>query len=951
MTSLLALFLALAAGGSGAAPPAPASISITGVPESVAAGSPVTFTVTVRDEAGVPLTGYAGTVRFSASPPDIGVPDEYTFGPRDRGTHRFTFTPREEGTLTIDVADTQVGLYGSRTTTVERSAAVVPALSSAGAPRVAALTRPETVEPPEAAIDPQTAMDSGAVINTVAPPARHLYFVAHQDDDLLFMNPDVEDSIRQGLAVRTVFLTAAASSPGSANPPPWYAREDGVPRAYRAMANVPQQPNDWTCAAQTFLTNKVVRVCTLNAQPLVSVVFMRLPDGGTDPVNQPGLAALWAGGVPSLTSLTRPDDVPATPSSTYTRAELIQVLAALIADFAPDFVGTQDSSQAYGPDHADHIATAQFVMEGDHAHSHSHELRMYRGYNVDVWWTPADPSPEVQNLSPAQYDEKLRVMEIYGGPLPPGSQWEPFCSRRYAFSRLSGGTGVLAVLGGLCMNAGAHPADGDPVVAADCASGPTRWAVTGDGRIAALGTGTRGGNSPRRARDDEPGLAAVAEVGTKEPPQWEPPVPVVSTCLVVAADGVTLRVTGCADAPAQTWSLMSNGQIRGAGATCVTLGSDGVTLQALACQAERYSTDKYKPIASQQWVQQMGAAATWSSGSQFSDGDLGSPAAYAGSFRMGDVNGDGYADACIRLAGGIFCALNTGAGAFAPYSLYSAAFSDPSWLPDAYGSTILLGDVNGDGKADVCGRSAGGIVCATANATGTGFVNAHVWSTGPDFSDSAGWGAAPAYYGSIRLADVNGDGYADVCGRGGPGIVCALNNGAGGFGPAGLWIADFSDARGWGAAPYGTTIQLGDVNGDGKADVCGRGPAGVQCATANVTGTGFTDIHPWSLRSDFSDADGWGAAAGYYRSIRLADFDGDGRADVCGRSANGVVCAFSNGGGFDVAQPVMPRGYTDASGWSATYYGATIQFGDLGNDGRGDICGRGPTGLVCAKAP
>jgi hypothetical protein len=125
----------------------------------------------------------------------------------------------------------------------------------------------------------------------------------------------------------------------------------------------------------------------------------------------------------------------------------------------------------------------------------------------------------------------------------------------------------------------------------------------------------------------------------------------------------------------------------------------------------------------------------------------------------------------------------------------------------------------------------------------------------------------------------------------------------------------------------------------------------VQCATANATGTGFTDIHPWSLRSDFSDADGWGAAAGYYRSIRLADFDGDGRADVCGRSANGVVCAFSNGGGFDVAQRVMPRGYTDASGWSATYYGATIQFGDLGNDGRGDVCGRGPTGLVCAKAP
>jgi hypothetical protein len=47
----------------------------------------------------------------------------------------------------------------------------------------------------------------------------------------------------------------------------------------------------------------------------------------------------------------------------------------------------------------------------------------------------------------------------------------------------------------------------------------------------------------------------------------------------------------------------------------------------------------------------------------------------------------------------------------------------------------------------------------------------------------------------------------------------------------------------------------------------------------------------------------------------------------------------------------MPQGYTDGSGWSATIYGATIQFGDLDHDRRHDVCGRGATGLVCAKAP
>jgi len=107
----------------------------------------------------------------------------------------------------------------------------------------------------------------------------------------------------------------------------------------------------------------------------------------------------------------------------------------------------------------------------------------------------------------------------------------------------------------------------------------------------------------------------------------------------------------------------------------------------------------------------------------------------------------------------------------------------------------------------------------------------------------------------------------------------------------------------------------------------------------------------WSLRNDFSDTDGWGAGAGYYGSIRLADLDGDGKADLCGRNASGLVCGISNGAGFDVAQPVTLQAYSDGLGWSGAAYGATIQFGDLGHDGRRDVCGRAASGLVCTKAP
>lgn len=740
----------------------------------------------------------------------------------------------------------------------------------------------------------------GSPVQTSVAPA-HLYLVAHQDDDLLFMNPDVEDSIRKGQRVRTVFLTAAGSIPGQP-PSAWQARENAVFNVYPAMAHVAR---DWTCTTRTFLRNKVVRICTLNPNPLVSVLFMRLQDGS--------LASLWArdGGPPfysaQAASLTSVDN-----TSTYTRAELIATLAAIIADFAPDRVGIQDATLAYGPDHSDHFASALFSLEADHTYVPPHQVRVYRDYSVYITWTNL-PSPEVPNLSQAQYDEKKAMMEAYGGTVPPDSDWDKWCWRRYAIERLVGSTGQLMGPDGKCLDVGTNPANGTPAAAVPCSGASTQWIVGADGHLFVQGS-----------------LPAYK-------------------CLAMAPDGVSVQVAACASAREQAWTLLSNGQLRGKEGTCLTVGSDGVALEADLCEADT-STDKYEPLASQRWVPQMGNSALWSG--QFSDVALGNPAAYTGSVRLGDVNGDGYTDACIRLLGGVYCARNTGAGAFGASALYSSRFSDANgWLPDKYGSTIQLADLNHDGKADICGRSANGLVCALANSDGSGFGSGRLWSSGTDFSDGDGWAVSAAYYGSLRLADVNGDGYADACGRTANGVVCALNNKAGGFAAATLWIADFTDALGWQAVPYGSTLQFADVNGDGRADVCGRGPAGVRCATANPAGTMFKNAHVWSLRNDFSDADGWNASAAYYGSLRLADVNGDGYADLCGRSGAGIVCAASNAGGFDVAQLMMPGDYTDAQGWGSATYGATIQLGDVDRDGRRDVCGRGPAGLVCAKAP
>jgi hypothetical protein len=331
-----------------------------------------------------------------------------------------------------------------------------------------------------------------------------------------------------------------------------------------------------------------------------------------------------------------------------------------------------------------------------------------------------------------------------------------------------------------------------------------------------------------------------------------------------------------------------------------------------------------------------------------SAGNLARAPGAAVSFRLADVNGDGLADACVRLPEGISCALNTGAGSFGAFRRYLADYTDAQgWGRLDSGASLQFADLNHDGKADVCGRSPEGLRCALADEHGTALVDARTWTA--EFAAGAGFERGA---GAFLLADIDGDGFADACGRSAEGVRCALNDGAGHFAASSVWLGpEGSEVLGGRWPSSGMTLLLGDLNHDGRADLCGRSSEGIHCALANPEGTRFEDLHRWSFRAEFSDATGWGESVGCHGSLRLADVNGDGFADLCGRWADGLVCALSNGSRFQRMQPFLPEGYTDAQGWRSEGRGATLRFQELDGDGHADVCGWGASGLFCALAP
>ncbi|MCH2110830.1 MAG: PIG-L family deacetylase, partial [Polyangiaceae bacterium] len=203
-----------------------------------------------------------------------------------------------------------------------------------------------------------------------APPApSNVVIVAHQDDDLLFINPRLQQAIDADESLTTVFVTSGHNNQGMDYV---QSRERGIETAYRYMAEGAESSSSWDCDSETH-GGKSIRHCRLESSKKVETFFIRLPDGGGSGEHPESLLKLWQGSIAE----TKTRDT----QESYRLNQIVSVLRSIIEDRKATNVFTTDITHRHGYDHPDHLITAMLTGVASAASEVSHEFETFVTYS------------------------------------------------------------------------------------------------------------------------------------------------------------------------------------------------------------------------------------------------------------------------------------------------------------------------------------------------------------------------------------------------------------------------------------------------------------------------------------------------------------------------------------------------------------------------------------------
>ncbi|MFD3998499.1 FG-GAP repeat domain-containing protein [Streptomyces sp. NPDC058548] len=291
---------------------------------------------------------------------------------------------------------------------------------------------------------------------------------------------------------------------------------------------------------------------------------------------------------------------------------------------------------------------------------------------------------------------------------------------------------------------------------------------------------------------------------------------------------------------------------------------------------------------------------------------------------LGDLNGDGKADLVTAVKGSntLVAALGDGRGGFGP----GVSFGLDTGV---YPTAVALADLNGDGRLDA-------VVAAASTKQPTQHGMESMGSVVELLGDGKG-GFAPAtsyfaptlvnpstnamFPADITVADMNGDAKPDVLtsNTNGDNVSVWTNDGTGALGTASNYYVGGGRPTGYSAAqlrPSG--LKTGDVNSDGKPDV-----VTVNAGTSDISvllGDGKGRLGPASRFAD-------GVFLG--RAMALGDVSGDGKPDVAVAHTDRTITVFLGDGAGAFGAPV-----TYPVGGSAL---AGVAITDVDTDGKPDL--------------